>query len=489
MKRFILTAAALASVFIFAACGGNDDDHAETTTPTVTTAAQGGDAQPEGSGSQPSGFALARAGFETNIIREVTNDFAIPSAPPGIFDFTFFPTQMGYDDDSEPVIEGLAAFISSDPGTGRQYPLVIWVSGGWSNAISDLAWSYPAWDNDQTGSAFRDAGMLMMYPSFRGANGNPGQHETLFGEIDDIVAAFHYAAARPYVDASRIYLAGHSTGATRVLLAAAYFDGFAGAFAFGPVGDIMQHNVTQFTFDTNDETERRLRSPIYWLDYINVPTYIIEGADGNRQELLNMQNATDNPLVSVHVIEGADHFSYLAPITRMIAPRVAAGNLGFTTEELTQATTVAPQFILPILLPYHNDMIGITMQIPFIWEVEWSGGLSFAFMSEFWDANFWEGSMMFLDAFYIGDEVLTAEEIAWEFMLDEVHTQHAARISGNNAYIWMATADFGHGEEFNKAVAVQVNGQLIMMEFFTLPEFEYEASRLFEMIYLSAEFN
>ena len=487
MKRFFLAAISTACLFLFVACGGNDDYEGQA--PEQTT--QADNVQPEG--PNHNAFAQARTGFETNIIREVTNSFRIPTPPTGVFELTFFPSSyevsfiLNDDDEEEEVLTpiNLAAFISTDPGDGRQHPLVIWVSGGWSNAISDLAWSYPAWDNDQTGSAFRDAGMLMMYPSFRGANGNPGQHETLFGEIDDIVAAFHYAAARPYVDASRIYLAGHSTGATRVLLAAAYFDGFAGAFAFGPVGNIMEHNVTQFTFDTSDEMERRLRSPIYWLDYIASPTYIIEGAGGNRQELENMQAATTNPNVSVHIIEGTDHFSYLAPITRFMAPRVLAGNLGFTTQELTAATTAPAQHFLPILLPYHNDMVGISFQLPFIWEVEWSGGLSFAFASEYFDNNFWEGSIMYLDAFYIGDEIFTAEEIEWEFQLDEIHERFSANISGEHAYIW--TADFPGG--FHTAVSMQVNNQLVMLEFFAPAEYREQANELFEMIFLSVQFD
>ncbi len=61
----------------------------------------------------------------------------------------------------------------------------------------------------------------MMYPSLRGAHDNPGQPEGLFGEVDDMLAAITYARKLDYVDPERVYLVGHSTGATLALLTAA----------------------------------------------------------------------------------------------------------------------------------------------------------------------------------------------------------------------------------------------------------------------------
>jgi len=292
MRTIIFTITTLFALLVFVACGANESDTNNNELPFHGLS-----------------FAEARQDFTTTLTRQVTNSYTIPQPPEGVFSLVHFQSKVG----------SLAAFISDDPNDGQLHPLIIWVVGGWSNGISDLPWSYGAWDNDQTGAAFREGGILMMYPSFRGANGNLGYHESLYGEIDDIVAAFEFAAALPYVDPSRIYLAGHSTGATRVILAAAYTDVFRAVFAFGSVDDISEHNRAMFTFDLSDNEERMMRSPIFWLDDITTPAFIIEGRYGNAQSLENMKNATTNSNVHIHIIEGGDHFDMLAPITKLVA--------------------------------------------------------------------------------------------------------------------------------------------------------------------------
>ena len=155
-------------------------------------------------------FAEAHDAFQTTLTTQDSDSDSIPEPPEGVFDLVKYPSKVG----------DLSAYVSSDPGDGQKHPMIIWVVGGWGNGISDFPWTYPEWENDQTGSAFWRSGVLTMYPSFRGGCGNPGHYETLFGEIDDIVSAYEYAASLPYVDPDRIYLGGHSTGATRALLAA-----------------------------------------------------------------------------------------------------------------------------------------------------------------------------------------------------------------------------------------------------------------------------
>jgi alpha/beta superfamily hydrolase len=57
-----------------------------------------------------------------------------------------------------------------------------------------------------------DAGFVVMTPMLRGENGNPGDFELLWGEIDDARAAIEWIAAQPVVDRNRIYAFGHSIG-------------------------------------------------------------------------------------------------------------------------------------------------------------------------------------------------------------------------------------------------------------------------------------
>lgn len=59
---------------------------------------------------------------------------------------------------------------------------------------------------------FAEAGFVLMLPTYRSENGNPGSFELLFGEVDDARAAIRWLAQRPEVDPDRIYVIGHSIG-------------------------------------------------------------------------------------------------------------------------------------------------------------------------------------------------------------------------------------------------------------------------------------
>lgn len=310
-------------------------------------------------------FAEAHDAFQTTLAKEESDDDEIPAPPEGFFDLIKYPSKVG----------DLAAYVSSDPGDGQKHPLIIWVVGGWGNGIDDFPWCYPEWDNDQTGSAFWQAGVLMMYPSFRGGCGNPGNYETLFGEVDDIASAYEYAASLPYVDADRIYLGGHSTGGTRALLASEYTDKFRAVFAFGAVDKIEYHNNSQFTFDTDNKEEYKMRSPIYWLDSVKSPTFLIEGSDGNSANLKKIERTSKNENIHCYVMEDADHFSVLAPLTRVVAQKILADtgtepNITITQEELDAAMKMEPEIPTPVMEQHTIEALGMNLSYPYLWDVE-----------------------------------------------------------------------------------------------------------------------
>src|SRR5262249_54325814 len=153
--------------------------------------------------------AEARRGFATKPGGEEPAREAIPQPPPDLFQLVKYPSPAGE----------LSAFLAPDPGDGKKHPAIVWITGGDCNSIGDV-WSPAPRENDQTPAAYRKAGIVMMFPSLRGGNDNPGRREGFFGEVDDVLAAALYLAAKPYVDPSRIYLGGHSTGGTLVMLVA-----------------------------------------------------------------------------------------------------------------------------------------------------------------------------------------------------------------------------------------------------------------------------
>lgn len=281
-------------------------------------------------GAKPS-LAEARHGFRTKLVRQEAQNQPAPSPPGQLFRSVRYDSPAGK----------LAAYVSQPAKDGRRHPAIVWVIGGFDNDIGDTPWQESSPENDQSASAFWKAGIVTMYPSFRGGNDNPGYQEGLFGEVDDVLAAADYLAKQDFVDPSRIYLGGHSTGGTLVLLAAESSGRFRAIFAFGPVDDVAVYGAENLVFDTSNRQELALRSPKLWMHSIHNPTFVFEGTEspGNISHLRSLRRASSNPMVQFFPVPGFNHFSILAPMTRLLSAKVLsdsgpAANITFTKEEL-----------------------------------------------------------------------------------------------------------------------------------------------------------
>src|SRR5213078_4101010 len=126
-------------------------------------------------------------------------------------------------------------------------------------SIDEGCWRDAGGLGDQSASAYRKAGLVMMFPALRGGNDNPGAREGFLGEVDDVLAAEAFLRKQDYVDPRRIYLGGHSTGGTLVLLAAECSDRFRAVFSFGPVDDVAGYEPQYLPFDTSNPREVELR--------------------------------------------------------------------------------------------------------------------------------------------------------------------------------------------------------------------------------------
>lgn len=462
----------------------------ETTTQTETTEGKK-EAESEDSANnnakahfEGQTFAQAHDAFQTKLAVENNDDDPIPDPPEGLFDLVSYTSTAG----------DLAAYVSSDPGDGAKHPMIIWVVGGWGNGIDDFPWTYPEWDNDQTGSAFWQAGVLTMYPSFRGGNGNPGNYETLFGEVDDIAAAYDYAASLPYVDPNRVYLGGHSTGGTRALLAAEYTDKFRSVFCFGAVDEIKYHNRTQFTFDTSDDDEYTMRSPIYWLEDVKTPTFLIEGSDGNADNLRRMEEATENDNIHCYIMEGADHFSTLAPLTRLLAQKILedAGeepSITLTQEELDTAMAQEPSVPQPVLTQMSVEELGLTLSRPYIWEVtdeSEDGSTALTLISPYDGDNVWDMSSLYITSYPEEDGYL--QGLA-EYLEGEGYTVQDTTVSGLPAIDATGTAENSNGSVFNNRYVLVKNGETYVdFDFYIHEDYGNDADALFQSIIDSISF-
>ena len=256
----------------------------------------------------------ARRGFKTRLQRKERDGTPPDSPPPNIFHLVKYASPAGK----------LAAYLSVDPGDGKKHPAIIWIFGGFTNSIGSTAWGEQPAKNDQSASAFRKAGIVMMYPSLRGGNDNPGVKESFFGEVNDVLAARDFLAQQSFVDPERIYLGGHSTGGTLALLAAECSDRFRAVFSFGPVDDVTGYGDKVLVFDVNNKREVRVRAPEHWLASIHSPTFVFEGTEtpGNISALESMSQASNNSNIHFYPIRGGTHFTILAPTTKLVAARI-----------------------------------------------------------------------------------------------------------------------------------------------------------------------
>lgn len=333
-----------------------------------------------------------------------------------------------------------------------------------------------------------------MYPSFRGGSGNPGHYEALFGEVDDIVSAYEYAASLPYVDPERIYLGGHSTGGTRALLASEYTDQFRAVFCFGAVDEIKYHNNTQFTFDLDNEDEYTMRSPIHWLENIKSPTFLIEGRDGNSANLERMLEATENDRLHGYVIEGADHFSALAPVTRLVAGKIAGDtgaevNISITQEELDAAMEQEPAIPEPVLTKRRLEEAGMTFSCPYLWEIEENeDGSGVDIYSRYEEDNPWDMSALYITVYGSGEASGLSE--LGESLQAQGYAVNEISAGGHPAVDASAAFQGDDGTAYyQRYVLIQNDSGYVDFNFITFEDFTEEADLLFQKVIDSIVFD
>jgi acetyl esterase/lipase len=262
----------------------------------------------------------ARRGFTTSVSRRTSTPVPLPTPPATLFIRADFAGARG---------SSLPAFLTPDPRDGRKHPAIIWLTGGESNTLEDF-WTPGTEANDQSASAFRNAGIVMMFPTLRGGNTDAGGMEYFLGEVDDVLAAAEHLARQSYVDPQQIYLGGHSTGGTLALLTAETSGRFKAVFAFGPVARVDRYpaSLVPVNLGAQGGAERTLRSPIHWLHGITSPTYLIEGSNppSNAADVAELCAASHNAQLHCILPKGFDHFSVLSRVSRVIAARLSVAS-------------------------------------------------------------------------------------------------------------------------------------------------------------------
>jgi tetratricopeptide (TPR) repeat protein len=240
---------------------------------------------------------IDRNNFETNLIKHVPapQDYEIEIPPSGVKEIIYKSRELP-----------LKAWLLDKPNADKKYPAVVFAHGGFAFGRSD-------WDDAQE---IINQDYILMMPMLRGENGNPGDFEFFYGEVDDIIAAADYLANVSYVDKDRIFLCGHSVGGTLSMLVSMMPSKYRACASFGGSPDqksFFRYSGMPVPFNSTNGKETELRSPIVYSDSIMKPLFIYVGDhDGYlyfSKEFAKKARENGKPC-EVNVITG-DHFSSL----------------------------------------------------------------------------------------------------------------------------------------------------------------------------------
>jgi acetyl esterase/lipase len=191
-------------------------------------------------------------------------------------------------------------------------PALLYLHGGW--ALDD--------EHVRDCQPFVEAGFAVFAPSYRGENGNPGEHEMLWGELDDALAALAHVRARPDVDPERVFVLGHSAGGMLAALMA--FEPELDARLTGSIDGIYGPEIFDYQrlpfVDTPRERELRLALP--HIESLEQPHVALVGRDdlalASTQTAAQRAAGAGVPFAAV-VVPGDHHGSVGPGITAFLA--------------------------------------------------------------------------------------------------------------------------------------------------------------------------
>ncbi len=241
-------------------------------------------------------FIDIRATYRTKLVKHGPSPQPYENEPP--------PT--GVEKVTYPSADLQLAAWYAHPASDRPVPALIYLHGGFAFSADDFEVTRP----------FLNAGFAVMTPMLRGENGNPGEFELYYGELDDARAAVRWVRARPEIDPKHLYVFGHSAGG--VLAAMLAFYPVNGVRLTGSSGGL--YGTDSFNglepFDPTDALEKALRAPALNADQFLIAHVGFIGIDdASVQESAEMArdlSERGHRLLRVVRVEG-DHQSSLAP--------------------------------------------------------------------------------------------------------------------------------------------------------------------------------
>jgi hypothetical protein len=199
----------------------------------------------------------------------IQHDFDVTESPPDGFDVVHYSSTGGDGKETQ-----LLAWLSmpKDADTDTAVPAVVYFHSGHSLGASDC----------ESARIFLNAGFAVLLPALRGENGNPGQFEMFWGEVDDGLAAVRWFANQKLIDRERIYTFGHSAGGGISAMLSLVDAGDASIRFGGSCGGIYRSsNLRDWDpappFEATDEKGFQLRTLVGNTNIMNRPHYAYVG--------------------------------------------------------------------------------------------------------------------------------------------------------------------------------------------------------------------
>jgi formylglycine-generating enzyme required for sulfatase activity len=202
-------------------------------------------------------YAHARSRFQTKLLTKgpAPQEWEPVKPPAGVSEIEYASGALH-----------LKAWVNSPKDQAHKYPAVLFLHGGFGFELDD-------WNATQP---YRDAGFVVLAPILRAENGQPGAWSYFYDEVDDVLAAAEYLRQLPYVDADRLFVAGHSVGGTMTLFTALASKRFRAAASFSGAS-YWPDFAGRASFDRSDPRETLLRTPMAYAGSFKCPLRVYYG--------------------------------------------------------------------------------------------------------------------------------------------------------------------------------------------------------------------
>jgi dipeptidyl aminopeptidase/acylaminoacyl peptidase len=252
-------------------------------------------------------YAEVRTRFRTKLLQQgpAPQEEPMPGPPTGVTEVEFPSGKLR-----------LKAWVNRPAKDHPKQPAVVFVHGG-------FAFGLPDWEMAQP---YRDAGYVVLMPILRGENGQPGSFSLFYDEVDDVLAATEYLVGQPYMDADRLYLAGHSSGGSLTLLTAMASRRFRAVASFDGMPDMAAvfkpgKEAKEVRFDLKDPRELQVRSALAYATSFECPARVFYSHQAwehmHRTTQRTVEIAKQRGLDVEGILVEGNHFSMVRPAMKL----------------------------------------------------------------------------------------------------------------------------------------------------------------------------